>query len=442
MKNRRDFLKLLGMAAGASLTGCGGSGGGTLGNGGLTPLANAYHFLPLASAGASLPNSESIMAQASTEGDLPFMGGVMLNDRRHVCFHATNANGKHGVFEVDYEPGGQVDPIKHLISEGDVLPDGTLVDDVSGGYLNNDNDVVFVVSSESGETLQYSTGGAPFQRYFDEYDDVSPQCRLYGDLRPEVGLTDNDDLLFVCGYRDEEDRAMGEGLFCLPQGNASETILLLGEDQLLPGSSCGIRTFGLCQIGSTGEYLVQGTAAPVETQANTDDDGNPLSFLARGKVGESPEVLVAHPALGISQAIQGSVDMGPRLGPDGYAFIVSTGLDRSQLYLNQTKLLDAGPGDSGSLTPRGARIVSMFPPVFGPNGLMFIQVFTTVGTEILAYSGSGFSSILGRGDSVQGKQVEMIVFGALPCCVNSFSELVTVVEYSSGESAILLGIPV
>lgn len=424
------------------MTGCGDSTSNVYTGAGPAPVANAYRFVPLASSGQTLPNNSAILAQAASD-DLPFMGGVMLNDRRHVCFHITDQLGRHGVYEVDYEAGGQTtSPLKHIISEGDVLSDGTVVEDMSSGYLNNDDDLVFVVTSEAGETMQYSNNGGPLERFFDEYDDVSPECRLYGYLRPEVGLTDSGDVIFVSGYRDPDDRAVGDGLFLTPNEDPSQTVLLLSEGHLLPGSSAVIRSFGLCEIGEGGDYLIQGTAALVETDESTTADGSPLSFLLHGRPGETPEVLVAHPALGITGAIQGSMDMGPRMGASGFAFIVSLEDSRSQLYLNSSKLLDAGSGDFGSLTPRGQRIISMFPPAFGPNGQLLLQVFTDVGAELLAYDGQSFSSILATGDVVDGKQVAMFLFGALPHCVNTYGEFATALEYADGESVILLGIPV
>ena len=81
MHNRRDFLKFLGLAVGASLSGCGSSSQEFFGEGGGTPVANAYRFVPLASSGQALPNKLAILAQA-TNDDLPFMGGVMINDLR------------------------------------------------------------------------------------------------------------------------------------------------------------------------------------------------------------------------------------------------------------------------------------------------------------------------------------------------------------------------
>ena len=315
MHNRRDFLRYLGLAVGATLTACGGSGGvngGTVGNfnNGFSPLG--YRFVPLASAGGVLPKS-TILAKGTDQAS-PFLGGVMINDKRHVCFHANDETLLKGVFEVDYDANGNASEVKHLIQEGDVLPDGTVVNDISGGYLNNQDELVFVVTdAEGNSSLQVSRGLGEFQPMFKEYQTVSSDCILDGDLQPEVGLADNGDLLFVCCGKDQEGTSLGEALYYTPRDTASNTVKLLGENELLPGTNCAIRTFGFCEVGADGSYLVQGRAATTESgNANDGDTTSGQSYLVSGRVGENPEILVADPALGISGAIQGSVIMAAR----------------------------------------------------------------------------------------------------------------------------------
>lgn len=431
---------------GATLSGCGGDGGsggfgGNPGGGGGTPLG--YRFIPLANAGGVLPRS-NILAKG-TEEATPFLGAVMINDRRHVCFHAVDANELKGLYEVDYNTSGQTSPVKHLLREGDVLPDGTVVSDFSGGYLNNQDELVVVVTDPSSRsTLEVARDLGQFQPRFKDYQSVSPTCVLDGDMQPEVGLADNGDLLFICGGKDADGDSLGEVLYYCPRDVAADTVKLMGENDLLPGTNCVVRTMGCCEIGRGGNYLVQGSAATTESgNALEGDTTSGLCYLATGRVGESPEVLAADPSLGISGAVQGQVNMAARLGDGGCAFVCQTNPDKTQLYLNKTKLLEADlNGTGGSLSPRGRKILSMLPPVFGPNGLILVEVFTQAGCELLSYNGSTFTTILGTGDNVEGKTVNMILFGCMPHSVNAFGEFVIVVEYTDGESAILLGIPV
>ena len=71
-----------------------------------------------------------------------------------------------------------------------------------------------------------------------------------------------------------------------------------------------------------------------------------------------------------------------------------------------------------------------------------MQLFTVDGVEVVAYDGVGFRTVLARGDRINGKVVEDIMFGALPEGVNSRGEFVSSVVFSDGETVVLLGIPV
>lgn len=443
MHNRRDFLRLMGLAAGATIVGCGGkSDSGSFAGFSPTSVPNAYQFTPVVTSGTTLPNRSTIRAQSGSNGP-PFIGAVMVNDLRHICFHANDQTGKMGVYRIDYDvsaskvPKGGVSGIRMLLEEGQTLPDGSVVDIISPGDLNNTDDSVFVVEDPNGrKTVQYSKGGAPFERLCTGYQDLSDEAHLYGELHPDLCLSRGGDLMFCCSYRNQDGDLEGDGLFYVPQESTSQTKLVLSKQQLLPGTSSAIQTFGLFDIRPGGNYLCHGSAIPLEDESV---NGEQLTYLVRGRAGEVPETLAASPQLGDSNAIQGSVFMGPRLGDADYGAIVQTDKDKTAFWLSGKKLLDADFQLGGSVTPRGNRIISMFPPVFGPNGLVFIQVFTDQGTEILVYDGKGFSTALASGDRINGKVLGMIIFGALPHCINAHGDLVCVADFVGGESSILLG---
>lgn len=434
-------MKLLGLAVGTTLAGCGGSRSEAFAPG-FSPAPNAYRFIPVVGSGGTLSRQRAVLAQATGDGGLPFIGAVMVNDRRHVCFHATDQAGAQGVYQIDYESDGSLSPIDPLIVEGDRLEDGTVVDTIYAGDLNNVDDTVFVVKDPQGkQSLQYSESRAPFQRLLTPYDDLSPEVKLYGDLQSYVALSGQGDMMLVCNYRTEDGHAEGEGLVYVPNKSASSARLVLSKDQLLPGTASAVRTFGLYDLRSGGDYLVLGSAALLEGGPE-DNYGPPPTYLLRGRVGEEPETLVAHPSLGSPSAIPGFITMGPRLSAEGFGAVVQADENHTALWIDREKILDADFVQGGSISPRGAKIFSMFPPVFGPNGMVFVEVFTNAGTELLLYDGQSFSTVLATGDKIGGKQVDMILFGALPHCVNSLGELVAVVEYTDGESAVILGMPV
>jgi hypothetical protein len=453
LRNRRDFLKLLGLAAGVSLTGCGGgsgssgtsgSGGGSIGavtsSAGATPVANAYHFTPLVDSGGALAAGKKVLSAAGSD-DVPFTGAVLLNDRRHVCFYATDEGGRQGVYRIDYESNGATSEPDPLIVEGDVLPDGSVVDGVAGGALNNADDTAFVITDVNGkQVLECSKDGGPYQKQLTPYDDLADGVRLYGDLHAELAVSDRGDLLFCSNYRDGDGYAKGEGLFLAPGGNNAETVRIVSKDDLLPGTGAGIRGICLFDLGADGSYLVQGSAAPLE--APPSPDGVPLTYLLRGRLGETPEILFADSSLGVPGVPAGSVNMGPRVSSQGYGAVVQTGDNQTALWVNGSRLLEADFENGGMLSPRGAKIISMFPPAFGPSGLMFVEIFTPNGAELLVYQGQTFATILATGDRIGDKIVDMFLFGALPHCVNDYGEIALAAYYTDGTSSVVLGMPV
>jgi hypothetical protein len=62
--------------------------------------------------------------------------------------------------------------------------------------------------------------------------------------------------------------------------------------------------------------------------------------------------------------------------------------------------------------------------------------------EIVLWDGTSAYTLLARGDVVDGKRVETIIFGALPDCVNANGEFAAIVEFDDGETDVYLGIPV
>jgi hypothetical protein len=442
MQSRREFLKLLSMALGASLTGCGSSGTSQGVAGGTVPLS--YQFVPLVRSGQALPRGEAFFGQA-TGGEPPFIGGVMINDKRQIAFHAADQTETRGIYQVDVDASGTASDIKKIVREGDVLPNGTVVDEFSDGDLNNSGDFLVQIEDPEGvDSLQYCPDGGDFEKLTEVFQAAADNITLSGEICECQALSDDGRALFVAEYYDEDGEADGEGLFSMPVNETSQAQLLFSKNDLLPGTISAVSTIGATEVGSGGQYLALGSAAPTMGEASVTTGGHPLTYIAIGRPGETPQLLAADPLLGVTTegVLQASSFMCPRLGPAGVGTILQLDADKTELRLNQELLLQADFQNGGSRSPRGAAIVSMFPPVFGPGGLVFLQVFTTEGTEIVLYNGSHFRTILSRGDNIAGKIVEDIMFGALPESVNSQGELVALVVFNDGETVVLLGLPV
>ncbi len=443
MQSRREFLKFLSLAVGASLSGCGGSNSGVLG-GAIGPAPVSYQFVPLVRSGQSLPQGSSFFGPA-VEGEPPFLGGVMINDKRDIVFHAADQTDVRGIYRLAVGDSGATSDIKTVIREGDILPDGTGVDEFSDGELNNSGDFAVQVENAEGiDSLQYCPDGGDFVKVAESFQELSGDAKISGEICECLSLSDDGRLMFVAEYYDDEGEAEGEGLFLMPIGQGGQTQLIVSNNQLLPGTTSAIQTFGVSELYSGGNYLIQGSASPTEGGLSTSDDGSPLTYLVKGRVGEVPQLLAAHPALGATGegVFRGSIFMCPRMGASGVGTILQTDANKTELWLNSELLLGADAESGGSLSPRGSRIISMFPPVFGPSGLIFLQVYTNDGMEIVLYDGSQFRTLLARGDTLLGKVVEDIMFGALPESVNAQGELVAVVVFEDDETVVMLGVPV
>ena len=458
MKSRRDFLKLMGMAMGASLSGCGSSSDVfAVGNTNLTPIA--YRYIKLIKSGDPLPGGARLASRLAysldSTGDEPppFMGAVSLTDSRHVYFHALDENQNRGIYRIDVDDDGARSEVKEIIREGSVLPDGTVVKDFSDGDVNNGDDFLITVENPEGTySIQYSDGGASFRSVVKSGGSLG-NVKLAEDIDQYQSVADDGNVLFVAEFMDDEGDCQGEGLFLMPAGQPEQTERLLAKGDLLPGTSSVIETFGAAEIISGGVYIVQGSARPT---SGPDPSGRPLTFLLRGTIGQTPELLLLDPALGrTEQALRAGCLMCPRLGPNGAGFVLQTTIpDQTQLWvvgpstprssrrLGRAADISGGQGGRTQLSPRGARILSILPPVFGPNGLLYFEVFTQQGMEIVVWDGSDAYTLLARGDVVDGKTVETIIFGALPDCVNANGDFAAIVEFDDGETDVYLGIPV
>jgi len=472
MQSRRDFLRLLGMAAGASLTGGGSDSlsgdsfpGGPISPGDaeidVAPLA--YQYIPIIKSGDALPGGLRLAEKglrfslhSNASNPPPFMGAVVITNSRHIYFHAVDETQLRGVYRIDLDDKYNRSAPKKVIREGDVLPDGTVVADFSDGDVNNGDDFVIGVVDPNGiNSIQYASGGGTFTPAVKSGTGLQ-NVRLAEDITQSQGISDDGNVLFVAEYLNSEEDAEGEGLFVMPAGRPQETRLVLPNQALLPGTTCPIQTMSTTEICPGGRYLVQGSAATGAGLGSGADDGRPQTFLLTGNVGQTPQLLAADPALhrGGGGITRGSVYMCPRMNPvtQAVAFIAQINEDRTALRLasdtdNRPVCLGDFAGNLSTVTPRGSRVRSMLPPVFRGRRQVFFQVFTQDGMEIVRWDGARrqdravLTTVLARGDQVNGKTVETILFGCLPEAVNAHGEFVAIVEFTDGETDIFLGRP-
>lgn len=373
------------------------------------------------------------------------MGGVVINDRRHICFHCTDKEDKRGVYRVDVSDAGALSPVREVIREGDVLPDGTVVADFSDGELDNLDDYLFLVEDPEGiHSLQYCPAGGEFQPLCKDFQELNSGVKLCGEIYPVEALADDGRIVYVSDYFDADGNATAEGLFVMEADHPEQSQLLLAHGQLLPGTTACVQSIGVTELSAGGRYLIQGSASPTLAEGSLDSSGKPMTFVLTGVVGESPQLLALDPALGGADQgyRQATCVMCPRIRGRSIGAVLQIDENVTELWVDGKTLLRGDLEHGGSLSPRGAPILSFLPPVFGPEGLVYFEVFTFEGMELVLYDGSSFRTIVAKGDLVGDQIVETIIFGALPECVNSNGDLVAMAEFANGESVILLGMPV
>jgi len=454
------------MAVGASLTGCGSESsdatntGGTLAGGTgdeVAPLA--YEYIPIIKSGDVLPGGVKLAEkgiryslQSNLSSPPPFMGAVCLTDSRHIYFHALDDTQTRGIYRIDVDAKYGRSDARRVIREGDRLPDGTLVEDFSDGDVNNGDDFFIGVVDDKGvNSLQYAAGGGSFNPLVKSGSGLA-RVRLAEEIVQSQAISDQGNLLFVAEYLNEAEDAQGDGLFYIPAGRPQEARLLLANQALVPGTTCAIQTMSTTEITPQGRYIVQGSIAASVGGASANASREPQMVLLQGNIGETPEVLALDRALSAgTDAFRGSVFMCPRLNPaprsQEVAYIVQVNENQTDLRLGNTLVATADMrGVSGTRTPRGSTMLSFLPPCFHGRHIYF-ETFTNDGMEIVRWTrrlqGGRplLETVLARGDRVNGKIVETILFGCLPEAINASGEFAAIVEFTDGETDIFLGAP-
>lgn len=462
MTDRRSFLKILGASLGSALlTSCtsGGSGGGggipTGGNGGLTPLPNAFNFVQLVSTNTPLPGGNKVQAKSAVRTaklvGLAFNGAVLINDLGQVVFHASNSDGKVGIYRIDTRSGGA---IRKIVAEGDALPDGSTVRRFGVGALNNRGTFVTVIQRVDKREGLYIDRGNGLELLLTALTTLPSGVRVTGRFLPHVSIHDNDDILFGAHYADKRRGSRtGQALFFAPRAQASQAQLVLGRGDVLPGTTSTIDTIGAFVLEEGSRFVLHGQAKPAGMAPPAGHPPTfstmPTTFAARGTVGGSLTLLAAHGAVDVPSAQRGAATfstassvMAPRTSGGRHAAIHHTSTRKAELRIDGQLLLIADLDGNGSASPEGHRIVSMLPPVVSRAGLIFYHIVTTRGMELCVTNGEAQATVLSRGDQINNAQVNTIFFGGSPHGANASGQIVAVIEFTDRTAGIYLGNPV
>jgi hypothetical protein len=427
MLNRRQFVVLLSVGAGATLLPACGSGDGDGGDGGSPPAPNGYRFSPIVSIGDTLPDGDTV---ASFIPHYMWVGGTT---RSSLFFQAVGASGTEGIFEfiVDSASGdARVIEKRTVLTVGMTLEDPThpsgtrTVDrepawDVSarGTFL------VVVESFDLPPALYQQRRGEDFRRLLGRKPlaEADTRGRMKG-----VSIGENDDLLVVGEVPVEDTETEGPlSLIHFPSGRVTGATRLVTAGDPVPGGT--LLSLSLPMMGADGYFAFQGLVGKA--------DGTESLCIFTSLVSD-PGALICHDHDNARDADQ---PYHPRLSPEG--------------ILGEARMLDGGgmelllDGDrvfgSGDRLPTGGTVTELNPPVFGRDGHVFFAGTANDVSELVTWDGATVRTLLAAGDPIADKVVAKLAFGTRSRQADSENRLVALVAYEAPASqSIVLGVPV
>jgi hypothetical protein len=458
---RRDFLKLVGGAAGGlflpSFLSCSNNNKDKY-TGAVMP--NGYQYSRLFTTGDPLPDA----------GEALFLpGSVFINDLHQVFFHAgdrlgrTTAGLNMGIYQLDLNfaesmpvPAG----LRKRIRSGETHG-GKTIETVGLGDSNSQGYLACKLFLKEDQTesihLDRGQGLEPLVAYLAKIPGYN------GTYAASLGNFDlyDENILITTHYMHNAEKVSYEGLFNLPlsPGNG-QTSLLAKTGDLLPGTFTSIDRFGLFQGGgSNGAYVFQ-----AHTTAASNQPGNGGSNLQRGTAvltgrirepgvetlkvvatNRSGDLNAANQVVG--QPALGETSYGSRIGANGKIAGVTHVTDTDMvLSYNGAVLLS-----TGARTPQDRVIYSFGPPVVGPDGLVYFVAYTdenvngNVIEELIVSNGRDMATYLTTGVKLGGvgsPTLLTIAFGLVKDQVDSEGRLVFVGEFDNETLSVIMGIPV
>ena len=467
MIKRRDFMKLLGAAAGGLLLpNCDGTGGSGDGSG--AGLPNGYDMTAVFSSGGDLPEGASALDLLRNAGRssraIDFLsGGLMMNDQSEIIFHCKDNRGALGWYAItmDYSSSSPRPlAIRKLMRQGDDLPDGGTVRRVGNSDTNSSGE--FVTLAETSDKLPvvyHLAGGADaFERVAGYTDPVPGANGTFGGNISHLNMDHHGNILLTGHYADSDTGRSYDALFYLHEGRVNENgKVLLRNDSLVPdadGVICGI---GIPCLHHVGNYVVQAQAAhpPYSTNPGQQDSmsGQMDAFptcLIQGRVDDvfSQDLLAASTTLDVSPRVRalpsfegGDLIMGPRVGPQAATAYVVHQADGGQVLFYSGKRV----AQTGYRKSDDTLIQTICAPVISETGELLFLLGTDHGMELWARADGQSYRVLSAGvfgDYIGGKKLNAIVHGTHPTQTDSLGRICFLAEFEDNTTSLIVGVPV
>jgi len=432
---RREFIQLAGsLLGGILLTGCG--------NGSNTP--SGYRFFRLKSTGDSTGSSDHPLTIAE------FGGSVHLSDVGIITFDAHDADGRHGLFQLDLD-FSQPFPLVHaedtaLIS-GETLEDGRTVREFSAHDVDNQGNIAAILQATNSGEQGHFWGGLYYRP-------------LAGDFTP---LLTNDDELDegetkISGHFGDVALCADNGLLVvashLPDPtDVSSCNRLLGVNDYINDTDHVLQGFGILDIGSDGTFAVSAhstaTTTDTDTQAaEASEETTTNHCLISGHLlSPNDHFLLAAPPTLSSSVHCGHISYGPRVMADGTVCSKIGGYgdaDVEALILGEQVIRR-----SDQAGPAGEYATSFTPGSVATDGSYYYSQYVensddTVSLDLLMYDGTAHHVLLSVGDLITNvpSRIANIIFSTTTNHLDADNRLVLLCQFADDTTGLVIGLPV
>ena len=234
-----------------------------------------------------------------------------------------------------------------------------------------------------------------------------------------------------------------DSLLHIPNGILDEASLLVSRGDYLAGTNYIVKSFGLIDHNSYGDFCatVFGADPVLEATASASSVSSKatFNFMAHVDAPDDHQLLTASPMVSFDgQVAYGEAGYAPRIGPDGESYALLRVDDRIVLVKDGRTLLA-----SGDNTAEG-RILHIGTGSVGSDGLYYYSARTeSADWTLFAFDGTEHVKILSSGDvlSEGGATVSRILFGTTKRHVDAQGRLAFCCSFTDGSTSLVVGIP-
>ncbi len=444
--DRRQFLKVSGVAlGGVILSGCG-SGSGGSGGGITTP--NGYYFYRLKTAGENAGTGSRSLSLYE------FGGSAHISSGGIITFDGFDMDGRQGMFQLDVDCTNQIPTIEQehaSLLTGDILTDGREVKKFVAHDVNNDGNIAAVIKPAyndnntthygSGLYLNHSRGG--FERILVAGDKFHQNLYESTGIMGDVSLQGGNSLLVTTNHLTGTTPRFS--LFHIPGAALSKSTKIMSTGDYVNGTDEYITGFGIVDHNADGIFsgTISHALSGLVGAAQQNGSENTVNSLLHGHLSNPNDHLLLSAGPEISASTHtAKVHYGPRVAPDGTVY--------SKIADQHNESLIAGDEvikTTDGLTSEGYKISSFTPGCMGADGIFYYTEYSDTDrgmhTALFAYDGAEHKMILSRGNTLSdgGSPVRNILFSTTTNHVSDDGRIVLICEFDDKSTSVVIGIP-